>query len=101
MAGNTLEEVEESLVKEIERCRYIVEGLDNNASYMALVADFKQAADEIDSVWHLQQDLNKLTEMRITKLAAQSLVGALDSYKMSLKRATEQLKTLKEEEDAS
>lgn len=96
----TLDQIENDLIKEIEKCRIIIDGLENNDGYKTLVADFKQASDEIDSVWHLQQDLSKLQEMRITKFAAQTLVQALDSYKFSLKRAQEQLEQLKDQ-DAS
>jgi hypothetical protein len=94
----TLDQVESELINEIEKCRYIIDGLDNNESYKRLVADFQLASDEIDSVWHLEQDLNRLTEMRITKLATQSLVNALDGYKQALERAKEQLEKLKDQD---
>lgn len=96
----TLDQIEQELIAEIEKCRKIVDNLENNDGYKLLVADFKNAADEIDNVWHLQQDLGKLQEMRITKFAAQTLVEALNSYKFSLKRSQEQLEKLKDE-DAS
>lgn len=96
----TLDQVEADLIREIEKCRSIVDGLENNESYKRLVADFKEAADQIDSVWHLTADLNKLNEMRITKMAANTLVTALDGYKYSLERAKEQLESLKDQ-DAS
>lgn len=96
----TLDQVEADLIKEIEKCRTILSGLENNASYDALINDFKQAVAEVDSVWHLTFDQAKLNEMRITKFAANTLIGALDSYKFSLQRAKEQLETLKDE-DAS
>lgn len=94
----TLDQVENDLIREIEKCRNIVDGLENNDSYKLLVADFKEAADQIDSVWHLTMDLNKLNEMRITKMAAVTLVNALDSYKFSLQRSKEQLEKLKDED---
>lgn len=96
----TLDQVENDLIREIEKCRNIVDGLENNPSYQLLVADFKEAADQIDSVWHLTFDQGKLNEMRITKFAANTLVEALNSYKFSLQRAKEQLESLKDE-DAS
>lgn len=96
----TLDQVENDLIREIEKCRNIIDGLENNESYKLLVADFKEASDQIDSVWHLTMDMGKLTEMRITKMAANTLVTALDGYKFSLQRAKEQLESLKDE-DAS
>lgn len=93
-----VERLESDLIAEIEKCRLIVDGLENNDSYKKLVADFKEASEQIDSVWHITADLNKLNEMRITKMAAQTLVTALDSYKFSLQRAKEQLELLKDEE---
>ena len=92
MVGNRdLDQVESDLINEIEKCRRIYDGLNNNDAYKELVADFKHAADEIDSVWHLQPDINKLQEMRITKFAAQSLINALDGYKGAMDRAKAQL----------
>ena len=96
--SRTTEQIENELIEEIEKCRSICDGLKDNQAYKDMVADFKKAADEIDAVWHLQPDINKLHEMRITKFAANSLVNALDSYKYSMDRAKEQLEKLKDVE---
>lgn len=94
----TVDSIREELISEIEKSRRILDGLENNEAYKELVSDFKRASDEIDAVWHLQPDLQKLQEMRITKFAADSLIKALDTYKMALERATQQLARLNEEE---
>lgn len=92
----TAEQLRSELLVEVEKCRSIIGGLENNDSYKHLVADFKRASDELDSVWHLTFDLDKLNQMRITKMAAQTLIGALDSYKYTLEKAKEQLERLED-----
>lgn len=94
----TAEIVEEELIKEIEKSRSILDGLSNNESYRMLVDDFKKAAEEIDSVWHLHSDINKLNELRITKFAANTLINALDSYKHTLDKAIQRLEVLRNAE---
>lgn len=98
--NKTLNQIESELIQEITKCRTIVDGLKNNDAYKLLVGDFIQAANEIDNVWHLQQDLNRLSEMRITKLAAQTLIQVLDGYESSLNRAKEQLERLSDKDEA-
>lgn len=91
-------ELEESLIKRIERCTAILEGLDNNASFNMLLDDFKKAAEDIDNVWHLETDLGRLNEMRITKFATNAIVMALENYKHDLNKASEQLAKIRLQE---
>lgn len=98
MHNRPSEELEKDLIGNIEKARQVIDGLEGNASYQLLINDFKDTAEKIDSVWHLQFDMGKLNEMRITKMAALSIVNALDGYKYDLQRASEQLARLKEEE---
>ena len=98
MSNRSSEELEKELIANIEKARQVIDGLEGNASYQLLVNDFKDTAEKIDSCWHMQFDMGKLTEMRITKMAALSIVNALDGYKYDLQRASESLARLKEEE---
>lgn len=95
MQDKTINEIENELIKIIEKSGMVVHGLENNQAYIQLISDFKDTANKIDDAWHLVSDLNKLNEMRITKLAAVSIVNALDNYKMDLNKATEQLAKLR------
>ncbi len=96
--SKTSDQIEQELIEEIEKCREIYDGLKDNLAYQNLVKDFQRAADEIDAVWHLQPDMNKLNEFRITKFAANTLIHALDGYKHSMDKARQQLETLKDVE---
>lgn len=91
------EEMESYLIDRIEKCTTILEGLENNSAFMMLIEDFKKQANDIDGAWHLQTDLNRLNEMRITKFATNALISALDNYKYDLNRSTEQLAKLRGE----
>lgn len=84
-------ELEDYLLERIERCTAIIEGLENNSAFKMLMDDFKRQALDIDNVWHLETDLNKLNEMRITKFATNALIMSLENYKHDLNQATEQL----------
>lgn len=97
-AERDIEKLERDLVERIEVCRSIYDGLINNQHYQALVKDFSDAAYDIDRVWHLERNPERLQEFRITKMAAMSLVGALDSYKLEIEKAKEQLRKIKDAE---
>ena len=85
------EQLENYLLERIEKCTAILEGLENNAAFNMLLDDFKKSASDIDNVWHLETDLNRLNEMRITKFATNALIMSIENYKHDLDRATEQL----------
>jgi hypothetical protein len=92
--GRTYKEIEENLIKRMERSRYVLEGLKNNGPFKAVLKDFEDTVKRIDSAWHLTSDINKLTELRITKLAATSVLTCLDNYEYDLKKSTEELANL-------
>jgi hypothetical protein len=96
--NKTAAQVEQELIEQIEKCRFIYEGLKDNGAYIALVDDFKKAIEDIDSVWHLEKDINRLSELRITKLAGITLVNALEEYKSVMQKSKERLETLRNEE---
>lgn len=89
--GRTQEQVEDELLKRMERCNFVINGLQNYEPFRAILADFETTLKNIDRVWHLTSDLNKLNELRITKLAATSLLNSLDNYKFDLEKCTKEL----------
>lgn len=94
MVDNSVE-LENYLIERIEKCTSIIEGLENNSAFKALLDDFKKSAADIDTVWHLETDLNRLNEMRITKFATNAIIMSLENYKHDLEKATEQLAKLR------
>lgn len=99
MVDNSVE-LENYLIERIERCTAILEGLENNSAFNMLRDDFKKSASDIDSVWHLETDLNRLNEMRITKFATNALIMSLENYKHDLNQATEQLAKIRIDSDS-
>ena len=94
MVDNSLE-LENYLIDRIEKCTAILEGLENNSAFNMLLDDFKKQAEDIDRVWHLETDLGRVNEMRITKFATNALIMAIENYRHDLNRATEQLAKLR------
>jgi hypothetical protein len=94
MVDNSVE-YENFLISRIEKCTAVLEGLENNAAFKMLVDDFKKSSEDIDMSWHLETDLNKLNELRITKFATNALISAMQNYRYDLEKATEQLAKLR------
>ena len=94
MVDNSVE-LENYLIDRIEKCTTILDGLENNSAFKILLDDFKKSAADIDNVWHLETDLNRLNEMRITKFATNALIMSIENYKHDLEKATEQLAKLR------
>ena len=94
MVDNSVE-LENYLIDRIEKCTTILDGLENNSAFKILLDDFKKSAADIDNVWHLETDLNRLNEMRIKKFATNALIMSIENYKHDLEKATEQLAKLR------
>lgn len=90
----TQQQVEDEYIQRIERCNFIINGLENHEPFRAIMADFLQTIKNIDGAWHLMSDINRLNELRVTKLAAVSIVNCLDNYKFDLEKSTKELAEL-------
>lgn len=71
------------------RYQSIIENLENNPGWQDLVKLFKEDIDNIDENWHYlnpydANDLGKLMDSRVHKMALDKLVGALDSFKAQI-----------------
>lgn len=97
MSQKSADNLEQDLIKIVERCTLVINGLEGNAAFQTLVEDFKNQAADIDANWHLTTDMGRLNEMRITKFATNALIMAIEHYKYDLNRALEQLAHLKQE----
>ena len=89
--NKTLAEVEESFVKRIEELSYLVNGLDNYDPYLKAIDRFKQTRDDIDRNWHLVMDKNKLDEIRLSKMAANSIINFVNDLKYELEMLQKEL----------
>lgn len=97
MNDRKIEDIERELISKIEKFSNIINGLESNSAFKALIEDFRKNIEIIDSSWHLipLTDGLKLMELRVTKLAAVTLVNVLDGYKNDLNNATKMLTEIK------
>jgi len=81
----------------------IVNNLENNAGWIELLKIFEDNLNSIDDGWqylnpHNPDDLSKLQDYRITKMAYLSLINALDNVKADLATTDQLLKELEQPE---
>lgn len=93
---------EEALIAQISKAQTVVEQLESLEAWKYVVEDFQNQVDMIDKNWHFispeeksANGVNKLSELRLTKMASLSLVNLLDSYKYQAEQATAQLEALR------
>ena len=95
----TIQQIETELIKEIETLSFIVNGLENYEPFRRLLNIFNETIIACDNNWHLIADLNKLNELRISKLAANSLVNTVSNLKDRLEKFQNELITLRNPDD--
>ena len=90
-------EIETELSRRINRCSVIINELKNNAAFNMVIEDFEEMIEKIDSTWHLipANQMDKLLEMRITKLAADSVLKIIANYEHDYDRCQKQLAEIK------
>lgn len=98
MSQKDYQQLESELIGKIEECRVVVDGLKEYPPFKKVMSDFQKTVDMIDSCWHLTGELDKLTELRISKLAAVSVLRILDNYEHDLKKASEDLRKLRNQD---
>lgn len=81
----------EELVRRISRCNKVLHGLENYEPFRIVLDDFKQQLEYADANWHVTFDEKKLDELRVTKMAASSMVNCLDAYKRDLEVCVQKL----------
>lgn len=87
MRERAIEEIKEDLVRKIEDCRFVIDNLKDNAAFKKVLSDFEQNKKTIDDHWHFVTDPGKLLELRVTKLATNSILNVLDAYQSDLDKA--------------
>ena len=90
-----LQELEEALIHRIEELSFIVTGLESHEPYKKAIDRFVSTRNAIDNNWHLVMDFNKLTELRISKMAANSIINFVDDLKSDLDRCQAELISLR------
>lgn len=95
----TVEEAKKELQDRILRCQTIINGLSGNNAFELFVEDVKAYVTMLDNSWHFVNDMDKLKEAQITKMAAMTVINAIDNYKNDINKANENLIKLNESED--
>lgn len=93
MSEKNIDKIIEELQAKISRCQAIINGLENNESFNMLIQDLKKNIEIIDGNWHLVPvvEHGKLLELRVTKLAAVTLINIIDGYRNDVAAATKAL----------
>ena len=81
VSEKTQEQYEEELLKRIEDATYIITGLENYAPYNKVIDMFKENRSFIDDNWHLVHDPMKLAELRMAKMAYNTLIEYIPNLK--------------------
>ena len=89
--SNAERELEEELIRRIDEGGYIVNGLEKHEPYLKLIEIFKQTRQQIDDTWHLVSDPAKLSELRVTKFAANTLIDFIPNLKGDVDRFQQEL----------
>ena len=82
LSQKTIEQYEEELINRIKDASFIINGLDNYGPYNKIVDMFKENRQYIDDHWHLVNDPAKINELRISKMACNTLINFVSNLKM-------------------
>lgn len=81
---------EVSLQDVINRCQLIIDGLENNGAWLAVLEDFNEQRQRLDDTWQNVSDDKAWYEYRITKLAVMKVLNLVEDYKSDMKVALEE-----------
>lgn len=87
----TVQQVEEDYVNRIEELSYMINGLENYQPFEKVLDRFRRTRKNIDDNWHLILDPAKLHEVRVSKLAANSILSFVDDLKGELEKIQKEL----------
>ena len=88
------QEKEAKLIERIGRCQIVLKEISEGKAWRFLLEDFSKTKQTIDDNWHLVSDPIKLAELRVTKLAIQTIMNTLLTYQHDLDMAQRELLTL-------
>lgn len=90
----TVDELKQEKVKQLSRCEIVLSQLTNNPAWQIVIEDFTKQKQMIDDNWHLVADDNRLKELRVTKMAIQALITAVQNYAADKDRLTREIHEL-------
>jgi len=99
LSEKTIAEYENDLVRRIDELSYIINGLENYGPYSRVVEMFKVTRTSIDDNWHLIADPVKISELRMTKYAVNTLIDYIPSLKQDLEKLQVELVKLQNPDD--
>ena len=99
MSEKTAQEYEEEIVKQIESLQYIISGLKDYGPYLKVVEMFEKTRKSIDDNWHLVSDPVKLSELRMTKYAVNTLIDYIPNIQMDLEKLHVELAKVQNPDD--
>lgn len=94
MSDSGIEAQKDNLREKIRRASTVIEELQTSQGFKILLEDHMATKKMLDDNWQLQTDLEKLKEMRITKLAIMSVVNTLQAYMYDKAQAEKELYVL-------
>ena len=82
---------EDDIIKRIKECEMVVDKLENNEVWRVILKDCNAWSRHIDGLWQDVQDEDKLSQMRILKLAYKHIAGVPKQYRDELAQLKEEL----------
>jgi hypothetical protein len=87
---------EQNLIDKISKCQRIVEGLESNPIWNEIKADYENTAKGLDMAWAFEAtDSPRFKQMQASKMAVQTFMNLLPSYKHDLELARKQLEVFR------
>lgn len=92
-------ELEDDLIERIARLTFIIGGLDGHEPFEEVIRMFSQTRKTIDDNWHLVSDPAKLSELRMTKMAVNTLIDFIPNLKVDKQRLQDELMKIQNPDD--
>lgn len=90
--NNGSADYEQYLIDKISKCQRVVEGLENNPLWEEIKQDFLNTANGLDMAWAFEAiDSPRFKQMQASKMAVQTFMNLLPSYKHDLELAQKEL----------
>lgn len=99
-ASRTRDEYRDEMLKRLSELSFMVNGLENHEAYATLLRNFEESARLIDSAWQSETDPARLNQMRITKLAAMTLLEFIPQAKEEMDKIQAELAKIENPEEA-
>ena len=83
----------------VNKCQFIIDGLETNGAWEKVIEDFKLTVKDLDDTWHFVKDEKIWFEYRITKMASMKVLHLIEGYRQDKVDALQKLQDLNPTED--